>query len=123
MKNGKKKNTRWIEMSKTTEFMKKVLFEYENSLRQTGRTEYLVKKARETNSIIVCHNFSWARMLSNEYGVDTITLETYLSPLPLRGKKNDRKYLFDSPAEFELIMKKLEEAEYVMENMVQGYGF
>lgn len=100
-------------MSKTTDFLKKVLFEYEDSLRQTGRTTRLVEQAKETGSVIVCHNYSWAHTLLKEYGVEAISLDTYLNNNYHRGKK-PRKYLFDSPAEYQIIKSKLEEAEKIM---------
>lgn len=100
-------------MIKTTEFMKKVLFEYEESLRQTGRTTHLIEEAKATNSVIVCHNYGFAHMIKKDHDVEAISLDTYLSDDYHRGRK-PRKYLFDSPAEYQIIKTKLEEAEIIM---------
>lgn len=100
-------------MSKTTEFLKKVLFEYEESLRQTGRTTHLIEEAKATNSVIVCHNYGFAHMIDRDHNVETVSLDTYLSDDYHRGRK-PRKYLFDSPAEYQIIKAKLEEVEIVM---------
>jgi hypothetical protein len=100
-------------MSKTTEFMKKVLLDYEESLRQTGRTSHLIEQAKATNSVIVCHNFSFVYAIKKEHDVEAISLDTYLSEEYYRGKK-PRSFIFDSPAEYEIIRMKLEEAEQIM---------
>lgn len=94
-------------------FMRRVLLDYEDSLRQTGRTTFLANRAKETNSVVVCHSASFAARLRLEYDVEAVTLHTYLNPDYHRGRRK-RTYLFDSPAEQELIKRKLEEAEKVM---------
>jgi hypothetical protein len=95
------------------DFLRKVLFEHEESMRQTGRTTHLVDIALKSDAVIVCHNFSWANRLQKDYGVKAITLDTYLNPDYHRGRKKTQ-YLFDSPAEIQIIQMKFEEAEKII---------
>jgi hypothetical protein len=101
-------------------FLESVLWNYEDSLRATGRTIRLVRIAQETGTVIVCHNYAWVHQIKKLYGVEAISLDTYLNPDYHRGRKKI-KYLFDSPAEVELIKMKLKEAEQIMTKGVLDY--
>jgi len=103
-------------MSDMVEMLNRVLWEYEENRRQTGRTTRLVEQAKKTNSIIVCHNCSWASYLQKDFGVKAISLDAYLDPYYHLGKMKKEKHIFDSPAEVELIMRKLKEAKRIIEN-------
>jgi len=108
-------------MSNTLEFMKNVLLTYEESQRQTGRTTYLIQKAKETDSVFVCHNRGFANMILDEldeFDVEAISLDTYLSDEYHRGRKK-RTFIFDHFCEYELIKIKLEEVEKIMKNGLQ----
>ena len=95
------------------QFMKGALLEYEESLRQTGRTTRDIEEARKTSAILVCHNYSSARMISEEFGVETVSLERYMSDDYHRGKK-PCKYVFEHFCEYTVIMNKLEEAQRII---------
>lgn len=101
-------------------FLKNSLFDYEESLRQTGRTSRLIETARVRGSTIVCHTYDFAYMIQKEYGVKAISLDTYLDPDYHRGRQTKVEYLFDSPAECEIIKRKLEEAEKIMKGTDNG---
>lgn len=103
----------------TLDFLKNVLVDYENSLRQTGRTSRLIETARVRGSTIVCHHHIFASMLRTEYGVAAISLDTYLNADYHRGGVKT-EYLFDSPAEYEIIKRKLEEADKIMKGETNG---
>ena len=102
-------------MKKTNplQFIKGALLEYEESLRQTGRTTRDVEEARKTGAILVCHNHSHARMISDEFGIETISLERYMEDNYHRGKK-PTKFLFEHFCEYVIIMNKLEEAQRII---------
>jgi hypothetical protein len=95
------------------QFMKGALLEYEESLRQTGRTTRDIEEARETGAILVCHNYSSARTLSEEFGVETISLERYMSEDYHRGS-NPTKYIFEHFCKHIIIMQKLDEAQRII---------
>lgn len=94
-------------------FIKDMVTSYEESLRITGRTTRLVEKAKKTDSIIVCHNQDHATQLKEEFGIEAVSLETYIKPSYHYGKRNKR-YLFDNATEYVLIMEKLNEVEEIM---------
>jgi hypothetical protein len=94
-------------------FLESVLWNYEDSLRASGRTTRLVQKAKETGAVIVCHNYAWVHQIKKLYSVEAISLDTYLNPDYHRGRKKVN-YLFDSPAEIEIIQMKLKEAEKII---------
>jgi hypothetical protein len=93
--------------------MKGALLEYEESLRQTGRTTHIVEEAKKTDAVVVCHNYGFARMISKEFGVETVSLERYMSDDYHRGKK-PRKHVFDHFCEHVIIMQKLDEAQRII---------
>lgn len=101
-------------------FLKKVAWYFEESQRQTGRTTILIEKAKENGDILVCHGADLAYRLRRDYNVNAITLDQYLDPDYHRGKVNV-KYLFDSPAEMQIIQKKLDEAERLLSGKVLNY--
>lgn len=102
-------------MKKTNplQFMKGALLEYEESLRQTGRTTRDIEEARETRAILVCHNYSFARMLSDKFGVETVSLERYMRDDYHRGRK-PTKYIFEHFCKYVVIMQKLDEAQRII---------
>lgn len=102
------------------DFLKKVAWQFEESLRQTGRTTRLVYEARNMDATIVCHNQECATRLRKDYGANVITLDQYLNPDYHRGR-GKVKYLFDSPAEVQVIQKKLDEAEKLLSGTVLDY--
>jgi hypothetical protein len=93
--------------------MKGALLDYEESLRQTGRTTRIAEEAKKTNAVMVCHNYSFAKMTSEKFDVETVSLERYTSDDYHRGKK-PRKYVFDHFCEYIIIMNKLEEAQRII---------
>jgi hypothetical protein len=101
-------------------FLESVLWNYEDSLRATGRTTRLVQRAKETSAVIVCHNYAWAHQLKKQYGIEAISLDTYLNSDYHRGRKKVN-YLFDSPAEVELIKMKFREVERLLSGKVLDY--
>lgn len=102
------------------DFLKKVAWQFEESQRRTGRTTRLVYEARTVDAIIVCHNQDCATRLRKDYGANVITLDQYLNPEYHRGRYKV-KYLFDSPAEVQIILKKLDEAEKLLSGTVLDY--
>lgn len=100
-------------MNDMLQFIKTMVTAYEESLRITGRTTRLIEEAKTTGSTIVCHNQDHATLLKEEFGIEAVSLETYLKPSYHYGKRNG-KYLFDNAAEYVLIMDKLKEVEYIM---------
>lgn len=106
--------------SKTVDSLITVLWRLEESARRTGRTTWLASEARKTGATMVCHDYGWARRLQEEYGVNAISLDTYLKSDYHRGRKKTQ-YLFDSPAENEIIQMKLKEAEKLLSGKVLDY--
>lgn len=88
----------------------------EESSRKTGRTENIIKKARQNDLTVVCHNYSMCREVERLSGgsVKTITLVQYLDPNTHRGVTKRPSYIFDNMAEYDLILLKLKEAQRVM---------
>lgn len=95
------------------DFIKDMVTSYEESLRMTGRTTRLIEKAKSTGSTIVCHKQDHANRIKEEFGIEAVSLETYLNPSYHHGKR-DKRYLFDNAAEYVLIMEKLNEVEEIM---------
>ena len=98
----------------TLQFMKGALLGYEESLRQTGRTTRDVEEARKTGAILVCHDHSHARMISNKFGIETVSLERYMGEDYHRGKK-PTKFLFEHFCQYVIIAQKLEESQRIIE--------
>lgn len=96
------------------QFMKGALLQYEESLRQTGRTTRDVEEARKTGAILVCHSHNHARMISDEFGIETVSLERYMEDDYHRGKK-PTKFLFEHFCQYVIIAQKLEEAQRIIE--------
>jgi hypothetical protein len=96
------------------QFMKGALLEYEESLRQTGRTTHDVEEARETGAVLICHNDSFARMISKKFGVKTVSLERYMSDEYHRGRRNPPKFIFEHFCKHVIIMQKLDEAQRII---------
>jgi hypothetical protein len=95
------------------QFMKGALLEYEESLRQTGRTTRDMEEARKTGAILVCHNYSFARIISKEFGVETVSLERYMSKDYHRGRK-PTKYIFEHFCKYVIIMQMFYEAQRII---------
>lgn len=104
-------------MINTTSFLSKVLLEYEESMRRTGRTTRIAKKAKETGSIMVCHNHSFAQMIAKEFGITTVSIDRYLGPDYFRGKKTIT-HVFDHFVEYTLLMNKIKEVEIFKTNCI-----
>lgn len=109
-------------MSKKLNFLKTMLFYYEDSLRRTGRTTHLIEEAKRTGSTIVCRDAISVKRLMVDYGVKAISLSVYQEPDYHRGRTKRVNYLFDSPAEDEIIRQKLKEAELLLEGNVNVYS-
>lgn len=100
-------------MTKTTEMLDEMLIIREEALRRSGRTTRIVKEAMDSGAIMVCHNYQFAHQISKEYGIKTISIDSYLSPDYGRGSKT-KKHVFDHHIEFVLIQQKLKEVERIM---------
>jgi hypothetical protein len=98
----------------TLQFMKGVLLQYEESLRQTGRTTRDVEEAIKTGAILVCRNYGQARLLSDKFGIETVSLDRYMGREYHIGRRNPPKFIFEHFCEYVIIMQKLEEAERIM---------
>jgi hypothetical protein len=100
-------------MFRTTKFLKATLLAHEESQRQTGRTTHIAREAVLTGAVMVCHNSSFALSTKRDFGIDTVSLDKYLSEEYNRGRKS-QKYIFDHFAEYVMIMSKLDEVERLL---------
>lgn len=108
-------------MTNITSFLSKVLLEYEESMRRTGRITRIAKKAKETGSIMVCHNHSFAQMIVKEFGITTVSIDRYLDIDYSRGKRNV-SHVFDHFVEYEIIQRKLKEVESFLNRVTLTMG-
>jgi hypothetical protein len=99
-------------------FIFNIMWSYEHSLRQTGRTTRLCNEAKKNGGVVVCHNQGMVKYIQDIYNIKAVNLDTYLNPDYHRGRVKHIKYYFDSPAEQELIKRKLCEVKEIMEGNV-----
>jgi hypothetical protein len=100
-------------------FIKDSLLAYEESQRQTGRTTRLVLKAISNGAVFVVHDQLMKHYIMREFNshnLECITLDEYMNKDRYRGKMFQDKpsYVFDHFAEYELIQRKLKEAEFIV---------
>jgi hypothetical protein len=100
-------------------FLKDTLLAYEESQRQTGRTTRAVMKAIANNAVFVVHRHDFKNYMMRDYGnlgLKCITVDEYMNKDRYRGKRmeDEPRYVFDHFAEYELIRRKLKEAEAIM---------
>ena len=88
--------------------------------RQTGKTTMLAKAAKETNGILLAHNFDFAKHLERNYGIVSksveINLEGFFGPFFIDNHAVSR--LFHSAAsKIETLEARLEKAEKLLERV------
>ena len=94
-------------MSLTAEFLIRVHQELENTLRGSGRTSKIIKRVKERNEILVCHNAAHANELSREYSIRTLSYSKYLSHPHI----DKDACVFDHYVEYNIIQEKLKEVK------------
>lgn len=97
-------------------FLKQVLWDYEESHRQTGRTKWMLDQAKKTGATIVTHPFHAKELV--EQGYRAISLKDFLDP-NYHKLRYPQTFSFDSSTEVQIVQMKLKEAEELLKGNVR----